>query len=91
MRKILDELASQAALRLAELGYAPGTGTIQHYKTAWNKVKRWCSERGLVWFDPDQELRLIEDLGWMGMFFPPGERSMLRHIRTLLSLNPAIS
>lgn len=85
MRKTIDELASQAALKLAELGYAPGT--IQHYKTTWNKVKRWCSERGLVWFDPDQELRLIEDLGLDGNVLSPGERSMLRHVRSLLSLN----
>lgn len=85
MRNSIDELASQAALRLAELGYVPGT--IQHYRTAWNKVKRWCSERGVVSFDSDQERRLIEDLRLDGNVLSSSERSMLRRVRSLLSLN----
>jgi hypothetical protein len=85
MRKTVDELASQAALSLAEMGYVHAT--IQHYKTAWNKVKRWCAERGVVWFDPDQERQLIEDLGLDRNVLSPSERGMLRHVRSLLSLN----
>jgi integrase/recombinase XerD len=85
MRKNIDELASQAGQMLAELGYKPGT--IQHYKTTWNKARRWCSERGIEWFETDQEHQLLEDLGLNEDVLSPGNRIMLRHIRTLLSLD----
>lgn len=85
MRKNIDEVASQAGQMLAELGYKPGA--IQHYKTTWNKARRWCSERGIEWFETDQEHQLLEDLGLNEDALSPGNRSMLRHIRTLLSLD----
>lgn len=85
MRKNIDELASQAGQMLAELGYKPGT--VQHYKTTWNKVRRWCSERGIEWFETDQEHQLLEDMGLNENVLSPDNRNMLRQIRTLLSLN----
>lgn len=85
MRKNIDELASQAAEMLAGLGYTPGT--IRHYKTTWNKAKRWCSERDVEWFDEGEEHQLIEDMGLNENVLSSGNRSLLRHIRALLSLN----
>lgn len=85
MRTTIDELISQAALMLAELGYVPET--IRHYKKTWNTVRQWCSERGIECFDSDSELQLINDLGLNENILSPHERGMLRHIRMLLSLN----
>lgn len=61
--------------------------TIQRYKTAWNKVERWCCERGLVCFDADIEHDLIKDLGLDRNVLSPGERDLLRRVRSLLSLS----
>lgn len=85
MRKTVDELASQAGQRLAELGYGPGT--IRKYRTSWNKVRRWCSERGVVWFGAAQELQLIEEMGLDANVLSRGDRQILRHVRTLLSVD----
>lgn len=85
MRTTIDELISEAALKLAALGYVPGT--IHHYKKTWNTVRRWCFERGIECFDSDYELQLINDLGLNENILSPRERGMLRHIRALLSLS----
>ena len=85
MNKNIDEIVSQAGRMLAELGYT--SGTIQHYKGTWNKARRWCSERGIEWFDPDQEQQLLVDMGLNENVLSPGNRSTLRHVRTLLSLD----
>ena len=84
MGSTIDELAAQATLMLTERGYKPGT--IQHYKTSWNKAKRWCSERGIERFGAAQEHQLIKDLGLNGKDLSPSNRNVLRHIRTLLSV-----
>ena len=85
MSKNIDELAAQAGQMLAELGYAHGT--IQHYKNSWNKAKRWCSERGIEWFDTEQEQQFIEDMGLNEIVLSPQARNMLRYVRSLLSLD----
>lgn len=85
MRKNIDELASQTGQRLAGLGYEPGT--IRQYKTSWNKARRWCSERGIERFGADQELQMIEDMGLNENVLSRGDRKILRHIRTLLSVD----
>lgn len=85
MSKNIDELAAQAGQMLAELGYAHGT--IQHYKSSWNKARRWCSERGIELFDAEQEQQFIEDMELSGNVRSPRVRSMVRHVRTLLSLD----
>lgn len=85
MSRNIDELAARAGQRLAELGYAPGT--IQQYKSSWNKARRWCSERGIEWFDTEQEQQFIVDMGLSGNVLSRGQRKVLRHVRTLLSLD----
>ena len=85
MSKNIDELAAQAGQMLAELGYTPGT--IQHYKSSWNKARRWCSERGIEWFDTEQEQQFILDRGLNENVLSGGHRKLLRHVRTLLSLD----
>lgn len=85
MRKTIDELVARAGQVLAELGYVPGS--IQHYQTTWNKVRGWCSGRGVVWFDSEQERLLLEDLGLNENVLSPRDRNMLRHIRALRSLD----
>lgn len=85
MNKTVDELAAQAGRMLADLGYEPGT--IRRYTTTWNKVKKWCSERGIEWFGADQERRVIEDWGLEGNALSSTGRNTLRHIRTLLSVD----
>lgn len=85
MSKTVDELAAQAGCVLSDLGYAPTT--IRRYATAWNKVRRWCSEHDVVWFDSDQERRVVEEFGLDGEVLSPAARSTLGHIRTLLSVD----
>ncbi|NVM98495.1 tyrosine-type recombinase/integrase [Arthrobacter sp. SDTb3-6] len=85
MSKNIDELASQAGQMLAELGYMPGT--IQHYKSSWNKARRWCSERDIKCFDREQEEQFIVDMGLNGNVLSRVNRKMLRQVRTLLSLD----
>lgn len=94
MRKSVDELVIQAGRVLAEFGYAPST--IGHYTTTWNKVRRWCCQHGIESFGADQERRIVEDWGLGGDALSPVGRSMLRHVRTLLSVEvvgtlPALS
>ncbi|WP_343959605.1 hypothetical protein, partial [Yaniella flava] len=84
MRKNIDELMSQAAQMLAELGYKPST--VEHYERTWQKVKQWCVERQIAWFGVDEEHQLLEAWGLHENVLSPSSRSMLRHIRTLRSL-----
>lgn len=84
MSKNIDELAVQAGQMLADLGYA--TCTIQHYEGSWNKVRRWCVERGIEWFDVEQEQQFIVDMALGGSVLSRGHRRLLRHVQTLLSL-----
>lgn len=85
MRKTVNVLAAQAERKFAELGYE--LGTIRQYKTTWNKVRRWCSSRGIEGFGTDEELQLIDDMGLAENVLTPGDRKMLRNIRTLLSVD----
>ncbi|GAB2866234.1 site-specific integrase [Yaniella soli] len=84
MRKNIDELMSQAAQMLAELGYKPST--VEHYERTWQKVKQWCVERQIAWFGVDEEYQLLEAWGLHENVLSASSRSMLRHIRTLRSL-----
>lgn len=94
MRKTIEELVTQAAQRLAELGYK--SGTIQHYRVSWDKARRWCSERDLEWFGADEEHQLLEQMGLNENVLSPANRNVRRHIRALLSVEnggrlPALS
>lgn len=94
MRKTVDELAAQAGRMLAEMGYKHST--IRHYMTTWNKVRRWCSDRGVEWFGADQEQLVVSDWGLAGDALSSADRKMLRQVRTLLSMDthgslPALS
>ncbi|WP_346926962.1 hypothetical protein [uncultured Arthrobacter sp.] len=79
MRKTIEELVTQAAQTLAELGYK--SGTIQHYRVSWGKARRWCSERDLEWFGADEEHHLLEQMGLNENVLSPANRNVLRHIR----------
>lgn len=85
MNKTIDELTAQAAQKLAQLGYVPGT--ITHCRTTWKRVRQWCSDQGIERFGPEQEAQIIKDLRLEENILMPKDRTMLRHIRMLLSLN----
>jgi hypothetical protein len=85
MNRNIDELASHAGQLLAELGDMPGT--IQHYKSSWNKARRWCSERGIECFDREEEEQFIVDMGLNENVLSRVNRKLLRQVWTLLSLD----
>lgn len=94
MRKTVDELAARAGRMLAEMGYRPST--IRRYTTTWNKVRRWCSDRGIEWFGADQERLVVNDWGLAVDVLSSADRNTLRHVRTLLLMDtdgslPALS
>ena len=84
MRKTIAELETQAAERLAELGYR--SGTIEHYRASWGNARRWCSQRDLEWFGADEEHQLFEQMGLNENVLSPANRNVRRHIRALLSV-----
>lgn len=85
MKKTIEELVAQADQRLTELGYK--SGTVQHYRVSWGKARRWCSELDIECFGKSEEHQLLEEMGLNEDALSPANRNVLRHIRTLLSVD----
>ncbi len=85
MTNNINELISQASQQLAELGYKPST--IQRFERSWKKIRRWCLNHHTDQFGTDQEQQLLKEMGLDENILSPGNRSLLRYIRSLLTLN----
>lgn len=85
MTNNINELISQASQQLAELGYQPST--IQRFEQSWKKIRHWCRNHNTDLFGTDQERQLLHEMGLDENILSPGNRSLRRHIRSLLTLN----
>lgn len=80
----LGTLVSNAERYMLEHGYA--RGTIEHYRQGWRKLAACCEELGVEGFDEESERRAIHELGLDRKGLGATQRTLLRSIRCLLSI-----
>lgn len=81
----LHTLVSSAERHMLEHGYA--TGTIEHYRKGWRKLAACCEDLGVEEFDEESERRVIRELGLDRKGLDAAQRTLLRSIRCVLSID----
>ncbi len=80
----LGTLVSSAEKYMLAHGYA--AGTVEHYRAGWRRLATCCEELGVEEFDRESERRAIHELGLDRDGLDAGQRTLLRSIRCLMSI-----